>query len=120
MPELEHEREAYFAKMDQYGKFINEYFVLGDNEKVQRAYTYLAYQKYMNNNGFNGNDYTKQNLFKYLEDKFKLSKIQGVMYFKGLRSKTDEEMQVDEENVNDFTEESKVVESESESESESE
>jgi hypothetical protein len=100
--ELEKERSSYFDKMDQYGNFIKDYFVVDACDKVKRATTYLAYQEYLDEHGVNKNDYTKQNLFKYFDDRYKLSKIQGTMFYKGLRLKTDEEMNTSEDNVNFF------------------
>ena len=80
--------------------FVENNIILVDKTYLFWQFLNKVYEKYLLDRGNEVKPKTKSLLFEYMEKKYKLCKINGYEYFKGLRLKTWEE--IEEENDEDI------------------
>jgi P4 family phage/plasmid primase-like protien len=90
--ELEHERKAYFDKMDYYSTFLKECCVVDKESYVNRSSLWIAYEEFEHDNGREIKPNAKAIFFTNMEKRFTLVNPKNVKKFKGLRLKTEAEL----------------------------
>jgi phage/plasmid-associated DNA primase len=91
--ELEHERKAYFDKMDYYNTFLKECCVVDKESYVNRSSLWIAYEEFEHDNGREIKPNAKAVFFTNMEKRFTLVNPKNVKKFKGLRLKTQAELE---------------------------
>jgi putative DNA primase/helicase len=91
--ELEHERQSYFDKMDFYTTFLKECCVVDNEAYVERYTLWRAYEAYEHDNGRDLKANAKALFYSNIQKKFILVNPKNVKKFKGLRLKTQAELE---------------------------